>query len=427
MTIRYDGFIGSMLAGESVLDGTTLLHGPGGCRNTSAGISERYLDREFSVDPREFFLDRSRMPCTFVDASDYIYGSADKVDMVLDTIRNSRFTVLMESPGASLIGDRLWDRVFEKGMADNAVVIGKCFMSEPFSVGFDHVLTEICRKLAEPGERERELVNIVGAPFISRGCDHLIDEVRMLLGMMGLEVAAGLGSGCTVDQIAMSGRACANVCIMPEYCRELSSFYEGIGIPAARCPQGAPVGWSGTRALLTEVGRLTGADPTPAIEWIDRDEERARERLRNALNLAEKLRGRTYSLECESSMALGLVGFMGSWLRMAPEAVCTVEEDPECMRALEAALDSIGCSGSLGRDIGGPYADVMIGPGARVKLLEARGMCRTGIDVALPSQDQVDLMPKSVLGIAGGRMLLDRVINAVMVGTEVGGGCGGCR
>lgn len=420
-TIRYDGFIGSMLASESILDGTTLLHGPGGCRNTSAGISERYLDRDFAVDDREFFLDRFRIPCTFVDSSDYIYGSADKVDMVLDTLKNSRFTVLLESPGASLIGDRLWDRVFEKGMSDNAVVIGKCYMSEPFSVGYDHVLTEICRKLSDPdAERDPHLVNIVGAPFITRGCPELIDELTGLLGMMGLEVAAGLGSGCTVDEVIGSSKACADVCVMPEYCRELSAFHrDSFGIPTACCPQGAPVGWSAVRSLLTEVGRLTGADPSPALERIDRDEDRIRNRMRNALNLAEKLRGRTYSLECESSMAQAMVGFLGSWLRMAPEAIDAIEEAPSCMRSLKAELDAIGCSGSLGRDIADAYADIMIGPGARVKLLEAQGMCRLGIDASLPSQDQVDLMPKQVLGIAGAHMLLDRIVNAVMVGARI--------
>lgn len=415
MATRYDGFIGSMLAAESVLDGTTLLHGPGGCRNTSAGLSDRYLNREFSTDPRDFFMDRSRIACTFVDSYDYIYGSADKVDLVLDAIRDSRFAVLLESPGASLIGDRLWDRAFEKGMADNVAIIGKCYMSEPFSVGFDRVLTAVCSKLAEPRDKDLRAVNVIGVPFISRGCDYLLDEIHWLLGLMGLRTIADIGSGCTVDQIRESSSACANVCIMPEYCGELSAWYEdALGIPTVVCPLGAPVGFSALRALIIEVGRTTGADPTPALERIDACESRVTERMRNALTMAERLRGRTYSVEAESSVAQALVGFMAEWFRMAPQAVSVVEEDAACMDALKASLDGIGCSEALGMSISGSYADVMIGPGSKVRMLEAQRLCRTGIDASLPSQDSVDLMPKSIMGMHGALMLLDRVANSMI-------------
>lgn len=333
--------------------------------------------------------------------------------MVLETLDRSRFTVLLESPGASLIGDRLWDRVFARGMSDNAVVIGKCFMSEPFSAGFDHVLTEVCAKLTAPTEKEASTVNIVGLPFTSRGCEHLVTEMRMLLGMMGLKVHAAIGSGCTVEQIAASAGASANVCIMPEYCKGLESFFERThGVRTAHSYIGAPIGPSGVRSLLEDVADITGADPADAIEWVDSDERRALNRMRSSLGMSDRLKGRTYSLECESSVAAPLVGFLGSWAGMVPKAIDLVEEDDECILMLEETLGRIGCSEALGRGIVDAGADIALGPGGKVALMEAEGMCRRGIDIALPSHDQIDLMPKSILGIGGYRFLLDRIFNA---------------
>jgi nitrogenase molybdenum-iron protein alpha/beta subunit len=38
---RPDGFYGSMLAAESIIDGMTILHGPGGCRGLAASYASR--------------------------------------------------------------------------------------------------------------------------------------------------------------------------------------------------------------------------------------------------------------------------------------------------------------------------------------------------------------------------------------------------
>ena len=78
---RPDGFYGSMLASESLTDGMTILHGPGGCRGYAASLSSRYVPREFKTVEGDFFFHRSRVPCTFVDRDDYIYGASKKVGM----------------------------------------------------------------------------------------------------------------------------------------------------------------------------------------------------------------------------------------------------------------------------------------------------------------------------------------------------------
>ena len=81
-----DGFLGAMIASESILDGATVLHGPGGCRRMTSVLSSKLLPRDYSAKCGSFFFNEPRIPCTFVDSSDYIYGATDKVGMVLNIL-----------------------------------------------------------------------------------------------------------------------------------------------------------------------------------------------------------------------------------------------------------------------------------------------------------------------------------------------------
>ena len=58
----------------------------------------------------DWFFRQGRVPCTWLDSHDYVYGTADKVREALEYIKkNVGFDILCvaDSPGASLIGDDL--------------------------------------------------------------------------------------------------------------------------------------------------------------------------------------------------------------------------------------------------------------------------------------------------------------------------------
>ena len=80
---------------------------------------------------------------------------------------------------------------------------------------------------------------------------------------------------------------------------------------------------------------------------------------------------------------------------------------------LKGLLDGLESSDVLSKEFGDEYTDICIGPGAMTKRLEMKGLCRKGIDAGLPTSDSVDLFPKSILGVNGGRHLADLVINSI--------------
>ncbi len=412
---RPDGFYGSMLAAESLTDGVTILHGPGGCRGLAAAMSSRYVPREHRTVEGEFFFHRSRIPCTHVDADDYIYGASRKVGMVLDILKSDQteFACILESPGASLIGDKLQDEVIQAGMADKVAILGKCMMSETFAAGYDAMLLKIAQRLAVKKDRKSKVVNLVGLPFISRGCFPLLRELHGLLGMMGITVNADIGMACTVQQMRDSGEAVANVCICPEYFGRTGEYYEKeLGIPTVRGPLGAPIGYDAIRAWIKAVAEATGADPSPVMELIDAEETEVFRVVRSAMSLGEFMRFRLFSVMAESSVALPLVQFTVKKLRLMPLSVSVTEHDAQCETDLKDILGRIDASSALETEYGKEYSDILFGPGAYGDYLKETNMCGTSVDIALPAKERLDLAPKSIMGLDGCRRIVDYVMNS---------------
>ena len=411
---RLDGFYGSMLAAESIKDGMTVLHGPEGCRAYASNVSTRYVKRPLETREGDFFFHRSRIPCSCIDGDDYIYGSSEKVSMILDILRRNStvFATVLESPGASLIGDRLADEVAAAGMDGHVAVLGKCFMSETFGYGYDRTLELIARKLVKKKEKVPGTVNLTGLTYVSKGCFPLLKEIRLLLGKMGLKVTADIGPGCTVQELKDSASAACNACLIPEYFAETGKFYEEeLGVPLARGPLGAPVGYDALRAWLESVGEAADADPSPALEIVDEEESDVDLIVDSAFTMGEISRYKSYTIAAESSVAYPLAHWLSKKMKLAPCAIATAEHDPESEKGIRDMLAKMGAEGAYGRDVRAEYTDVFIGPGLMGALMEEKGECRTAIDAFPPSRDYLDIMPRPLLGLNGCRMIADRVYN----------------
>ena len=413
MHSRPDGYYGTLLAAESLTDGMTILHGPSGCRGLASSMSSRYVPREFKTKEGDFFFHRSRIPCTFVDADDYIYGASGKVGMILDILKSedTRFAVVVESPGASLIGDKLQDEVISAGMSDKTAVIGKCLMSETFGYGYDHTLCEISRKLAHPQDHIRGKVNLVGLPYIAKGCFPLVRELHSLLASMGLEVIADIGMACTIDQMKASSSAIANVCICPEYFAETGRYYESMGIPTVRGPLGAPIGYDAIRAWVEEIAFVTGCDPAPALELVEEERNEVFRFVSGSLGIGEFANYRTYAVLAEPSVVLPLLRFVSKDLRMAPVSIGFTEKDETYENEVRSILDRMGATDALSKEFGDGYCDIVFGPGGAAEYLLQKGLCTTAVDIFVPSRYYLDIAPKSIIGLDGCRRIVEQVLN----------------
>ena len=411
---RPDGFYGSMMAAESLIDGVTILHGPSGCRGFAAAMSSRYVPREFTTKEGEFFFHRSRIPCTYIDRNDYIYGASEKVEMVLDILKSddTRFAVVLESPGASLIGDKLQDVISSSQFNDKAVCLEKCLMSETFGYGYDATLLQIAKKLTKKREKRAKTVNLVGLPFLSRGCFPLVLELHKILEIMGLEVIADIGVACTIDQMERSSEASANVCVCPEYFGRTGEFYDKeYGIPFVRGPVGAPVGYDAIRAWIEAIAEATGCDPSKAIEIVDREEYDVFRILKATIGVSELSNYRTFSILSEPSIALPLMLFITRRLRLFPSSIEFLEHDQVYEDKIRETLSSVDSENVLSTGFGKEFSDVVFGPGSQSEYLLQNRMCSTAVDISVPSRGYLDISPKSIIGLDGCRRIVESVLN----------------
>ena len=414
--IYLDGYTGSIMASESILDGMTILHGPGGCRSFPMNLSTRRVAREHSMTEGEFFFHNARLPCTYVDSNDYIYGAAQKVSMILEILSSDdvRFATVIESPGAALIGDSLVDEVERSDVRDKALVVESSSISARFSVGFDSTLTKIVDKLTagQISEHDPDTVNIIGLPFTQRGYEFVLQEMTQLLGMMGLRVRAAIGAGCTIDDIKGSMGSSYNIVVFPEYCKQLGEYYEQRGIPQIVSEKGVPVGFDAIRAWYSNIGEKTGHDPSKVLDIIDSEEKRYRRLLDNSYVTVQYAYYRTFSISAESSLVLPLMKWLVKECKSTPVSIEFTEEDEKSVSEVDSLLQKMDWTESKGVPVDSVYVDYLFGQGSYGRLRKMRRECLEYFDVNVPNKDFFDLAPKSVLGIQGCRMMMDRLFNA---------------
>ena len=333
--------------------------------------------------------------------------------MILDLLRSkdTKFAVVLESPGASLIGDKLQDEVIAMGMTDKTVIMGKCLMSERFEKGYDATLCLIARKLTEKKEKRKMTVNLVGLPFIAKGCFPLVKELHRLLGLMGVDVIADIGMACSIDQMHMSSEASANVCICPEYFRETGEFYEKeLGVPLVTGPLGAPVGYDALRAWIKAVADALSCDPGPALELIENEEKEVFRYVSASLGIGEFANYYTFSVLSEPSIALPLVTFIMKRLRLAPSSIELTVHDEYYETKLRGLLKNAGAEDALDKEFGSEFSEVVFGPGGMCEYLLQKGMCSTAVDISVPSKKYLDIAPKSIIGLDGCRRIVEDVL-----------------
>ncbi|MDR2620537.1 MAG: hypothetical protein LBC29_05420, partial [Propionibacteriaceae bacterium] len=110
-TITPDGLSGAIFALEGVRGAVVLLNGPTGCKFYHSSTAEAQFLKSSELDPLSYpeklYFGQPRVPCTYLDSDDYVYGSSAKLGEALRELwERVPFELLgiVNSPGAALIG-----------------------------------------------------------------------------------------------------------------------------------------------------------------------------------------------------------------------------------------------------------------------------------------------------------------------------------
>ncbi|MDO9035625.1 MAG: nitrogenase component 1, partial [Methanoregula sp.] len=333
-----DGFIGTLLAIEGIADARAVLNGPNGCRGYPAYFSDRHYPRENSLDRRTFeelfYFGQPRIPCTYLDSDDYILGSTEKLREILPLVaaKGDAFLAVVNSPGASLIGDDLNRFLAEAHLDPLCMAFESAAYSRPLPEGFDETITAVLKWLRlNCLPRMKNRVNLLGFSIIQKHWQGNIAELTRLLNLMGLSVVAVPGAGSSVAELRESTTASVNIVVFPEYAGKTAEFYEReFGIPAIISPDGAPVGFFATEKWIRIIATETGRDPAPALAEIKKERTYAYHQIARFHHEAGYPKGATFAVHGDASFALPLTVWLHDYLGMIPVSVmCMGGKDAE--------------------------------------------------------------------------------------------------
>ncbi len=414
-----DGFNGAIMAVESIEDAAVFLHGPGGCRVRHMVHSTAVYHRVEPGSPEDYFgmyyYGYPRVPASYLDEYDFINGAFYKVSEALPILakREPSLIVVINSPGAALIGDNHEKAIRDSGLEDRAIYMDESLVSMPLTECYGHMLRAVMEHLSpERKEVVPGTVNLLGLSLFDKDWAAGKEELCGLVEAMGLKVLSTPGAGASIENLKRSVCAEFDVVVCPEMCVGLLDFYESKGVPTIRSGFGAPVGFTAIRKWVKSIAEAAGKDPSPALEKVRIAERKVYDKFVGMKYNVLRMRGLPFSIAGTASVVRPLTEWLYSYLSMVPVAVAVdpgadeVETD-----LLKRFLEANDLSDSFGKE---PLddSDVVLCEGVTALTMAEANGC-VGIPIGYSCTGMDDIIPRPIYGIQGVMYILDELVHGV--------------
>lgn len=424
--ITPDSFSGLIFALEGVDRTIVLLNGPTGCKFYHSSISDNQTIKQFEFEfdplnyPEKWYFGQPRVPCTYLDSSDYVYGSQEKLLEALGFLQdNVPFELLcvVNSPGAALIGDDLRGIVGQVIKEKLFVVIETPGFSRDICQGYELAALELLKQLplSRTEERLPATVNILGLSIFHRNHAGDMAELAHLMELCDIQVNCFLCADCNLESIAAIPKTELNIVIHPEYGLKTAQFLQArYGTPYYVC-DGPPIGFSATEKLMHNLCRYLDKDSTRFQSASEKARAKVYVHISRVNSLTGLPKGVNFALEGTYSELYAYANFLVRHFGMILECAAVLNEQSDGFREnLLALLSSLGLSDVLERDILQTTSELVLASGNTIAQLKVHKKLFVGIEVSLPSLGYVDVIPKTHLGIQGALMLTEQIINGLV-------------
>ncbi|MEG0283175.1 MAG: nitrogenase component 1 [Erysipelotrichales bacterium] len=421
-SITPDSFSGEIFAYEGIDNVITLVNGPSGCKFYHSATADYQTIKQSEFDPLNFpekwYFGQPRVPCTYLDTKDYVYGSQDKLEEAISYLSENvthDLLCLVNSHGASLIGDDLEKIVVSVSNRD-FVIIESPGYSLDISDGFDYAFVQLFKQLGiKKRGVKKKTVNILGLSIYHK--HHLgdIEELERLFNLCGIEVNTFLGAKCSLEEIKNITTAQLNIVLHPEYGIKSAEYLKDeLDMPYYVC-EGLPIGFKSTAKLFSEVSDILECD----IEEFIIDSEKARANVYPYISRVNSLTGLPksvpYSIEGSYSEVYSYVSFLSGYLGMIIERINILNEDNKySKKLLDELLFLYNRSDAYNINIFDNNSDLFFGNGNSIAKMKLLNKDFSGIEICLPSLGYIDIVKKTHLGNTGAKYLIEQVLNGLM-------------
>ena len=420
--ITPDSLTGAIFAVEGIRDACVVLNGPTGCKLYHSAVSDGQYSRCLSFDPlefaEEFYFGQPRIPATYLDGYDYVYGSGEKLIRVLKRIsaKDYRLIAVINSPGAALIGDDLPQILKRTLLATPCFAIENTGYSGSFAEGYQNALDKIFEILpANSTQTVKKSVNLLGFHIYQKHFENNLKTIKKMLALCGIRVIASPCAGDTAEKITHRAEAELNVVVYPEYGeRAAKQMQKQYGIPYIIPTQGAPIGFEAAENFILEVCKKLNAESSRALEELDKVRARAYLFLARYSSLLGLPKGALYSICADSSTAYALTKWLSTYLGMIPSAVAVTNGTEGIFaKKLRIFLKDIGYGEAMNNPITTSPAHIVFADGNTLAQMRLAGQRFGGVEISLPSLGYMDVMPKTFFGGEGALFLLEQILNGL--------------
>ncbi len=421
--ITPDSFSGLVFAMEGIDNTVVLINGPTGCKFYHSAVSDSQSIHQFEFDPlnypEKFYFGQPRVPCTYLDNRDYVYGSMDKLTEALDFLSNEvSFDLLavINSPGASLIGDNLKDIVSRKVKGKKYVVIETPGFSDNICSGFEKAAIETLKQLCSPmGAVKSARVNILGLSIFHKNYRGDVEEIKRLFKMCGIEINCFLCSECNPESIEKIPAADLNIVLNPEYGYNTAIFLKEMYKTSYYICDGPPIGFEATEKFMRDICGILNKDCSLFTAESEKSRADAYAFISRVNSLTGLPKGVNFALEGTYSEIYSYTSFLVKYFGMILECASVLNEEIDVFkdRAVKL-LSEMKLEGAMQHDILNTKSELVFANGNTIAQLKLKGHSFSGIEISLPTLGYIDVIPKTQLGLKGALMLTEQVLNGLM-------------
>ncbi|WFR54777.1 nitrogenase component 1 [Anaerocolumna sp. AGMB13025] len=294
-----------------------IVHASGGC---AAALSGTY---NLAAGYRGTgYCGGTMIPTTNIAENNIVFGGEERLKEQIEQsleILDADLYIVVTGCQVEIIGD---DAVSIAKKYRDKNVIGAStpgFLGNTFK-GYDAVLNTIIKEVIEPSpEKEENTVNILGVvpghDVFYRGN---LDEIKRLLGLIGVKVNTFFGTGESVASIRNYGRASLNILLSGQAGLEPAKTFQEIhDIPYIIAD--VPVGPTGTEELLINIGNELNISPYMIQQVLEKEKKDYYSYLERIVDIYSDIDFQRYALiVADSYYAYALTRFLANDLGWIP-------------------------------------------------------------------------------------------------------------
>lgn len=322
---RPDSLMGAIVAFEGVKEACTLLNGPIGCKLYVSYMANLLAPRFSPVIVNQFsnfYFGQRRVPCTYVDQQDLVYGTEAKVVEALKLIdsKNPQLIGIVNHSGTSLIGDDLDHFAKAANIKTKTLTIDSSGFTGTYAYGFQTATIKILGSLLnKTGAKIPKSVNIVGYTIFHYNWENDVAELKRMLNLLGVKVVSVICADESVSNLQQASQAELNLVVNEEYGSSIAAFLEKeYGVPSIGLDLKAPYGLAASEAWFNAVADFFKLPNQCVKSESNRIRKKCYPALLRASSLSNSLRGLPFGVFGDSSQVAAVIAFLYEYLGMYP-------------------------------------------------------------------------------------------------------------